>query len=118
MAFPTLVHHPLQRLRRLPTQAVILVLFAVPFAIAEPLKIYALVLMAQDHLAVGFAIIIIAYLMSFVLVERIFHAGREKLLTYAWMSWIMDRVPIVQTWVADLKSDIVSNVRRWFGATT
>ncbi|TCR83790.1 hypothetical protein EV561_10814 [Rhizobium sp. BK376] len=31
---------------------------------------------------VGLAIIVLAYLTSFVVVECIFHAGRDKLLTY------------------------------------
>jgi hypothetical protein len=94
-------------------RGVILILFAIPFAVAEPLKILALVVMAKGHLVVGLVIIVIAYLMSFVLVERIFHAGREKLLTYRWMSWIMERVDVVRAWVADLKSSTVAGFHRW-----
>jgi hypothetical protein len=89
-ALPFVVHFS-DLVSALP-RGVILVLFAIPFAIAEPLKVYALILMAKGHLIVGLTIIVFAYLMSFVLVERIFHAGREKLLTYAWLRWIMDRV--------------------------
>lgn len=99
-------------------RGVILVFFAIPFAVAEPLKIYALVLMTRGHLVLGVLITLIAHLMSFVLVERIFHAGRKKLLTYAWMSWIMDRVAVAQGWVSDLKNTIISNVRRWLGVAT
>ena len=95
-------------------RGVILVLFAIPFAIAEPLKIYALIVMARGHFIIGLVIIILAYLMSFVLVERIFHAGREKLLTYAWLKWIMDRIEIVQNALTDMKKSIATTIRGWF----
>jgi len=28
-----------------------------------------------------------SYLASFLIVERIYHAGREKLLSYGWFAW-------------------------------
>ncbi len=96
-------------------RGVILVLFVVPLAIAEPLKIYALLVIARGHVISGLVIIALAYLMSFLLVERLFHAGREKLLTYAWLRWIMDRVEIVRNWMAELKQSIMASVRTWFG---
>ncbi|WP_188080172.1 hypothetical protein [Neorhizobium sp. P12A] len=95
----------------LPRLAV-LILFAVPFAVAEPLKIYALVLIAKGRLVVGLTIIVFAYLMSFVLVERIFHAGREKLLTYNWFKWLMERVEVVRHWSHEIASTIAKRVRR------
>jgi hypothetical protein len=96
-------------------RGVILVLFVVPLAIAEPLKIYALVVIARGHVISGLVIIALAYLMSFLLVERLFHAGREKLLTYAWLKWIMDRVEIVRNWIAEMKESIMVSVRTWLG---
>lgn len=95
-------------------RGIILILFAVPFAIAEPLKIYALVLIGQRQYVSGAGIIVVAYLLSFVVVEQIYQAGRSKLLTYRWFKWIMDRVKIGQDWVADMKNTLASNVRRWF----
>lgn len=94
-------------------RGVILVLFVVPLAIAEPLKIYALVVIARGHVISGFVIIALAYLMSFLLVERLFHAGREKLLTYAWLKWIMDRVEIVRGWVVEIKESAIMTMRAW-----
>lgn len=94
-------------------RGVILVLFIVPLAIAEPLKIYALVVIARGHVISGLVIIALAYLMSFLLVERLFHAGREKLLTYGWLKWIMDRVEIVRNWMAEVKESIMASVRGW-----
>ena len=94
-------------------RSVILVLFVVPLAIAEPLKIYALFVIARGHVISGLVIIALAYLMSFLLVERLFHAGREKLLTYGWLKWIMDRVETVRGWVTEIKENVVAAVRGW-----
>ncbi|MGG6893718.1 hypothetical protein [Rhizobium sp. BR 315] len=96
-------------------RGVILVLFVVPLAIAEPLKVYALIIIAKGHVISGLVIIALAYLMSFLLVERLFHAGREKLLTYGWLKWIMDRVEIVRNWVSEIKESVVASVRGWLG---
>ncbi|KRD96358.1 hypothetical protein ASE63_11050 [Bosea sp. Root381] len=73
---------------RLPRLA-ILVLLAIPFAVAEPLKLLGLVLMAQDRFRTGLVVFAFAHLVSFLLVERIYHAGRHKLLTYRWLAWAM-----------------------------
>lgn len=94
-------------------RGVILVLFVVPLAIAEPLKIYALFVIARGHVISGLVIIALAYLMSFLLVERLFHAGREKLLTYGWLKWTMDRVETVRNSVADMKRSVIATVRSW-----
>ena len=94
-------------------RAVILVLFIVPLAIAEPLKIYALFVIARGHVIPGLVIVALAYLMSFFSVERLFHAGREKLLTYGWLRWIMDRVLAVRNWVSEMKESVIATVRGW-----
>lgn len=70
----------------------ILVLLAVPFAIAEPLKLLALVLLATGRFWSGAVLLGLAHLASFLLVERIYHAGRVKLRTYPWFAWAMDRL--------------------------
>lgn len=96
-------------------RAVILVLFVVPLAIAEPLKIYALFVIARGQVISGLVIIALAYLMSFLLVERLFHAGREKLLTYGWLKWITDRVETVRNWVSEIKESVIATLRGWLG---
>ena len=68
----------------------ILVLLAVPLAFAEPAKIYALVLMGEGHFASGLAMMGLAYLVSLVVAERIYNAGRAKLRTIAWFATLMD----------------------------
>jgi hypothetical protein len=67
----------------------ILALLAVPFAIAEPLKLLGLWMMADGRARTGIVVFAFAHLVSFLLVERIYHAGRDKLLTYGWLAWIM-----------------------------
>jgi len=76
------------RIGGLPRLAILLLL-AVPFAIAEPMKIIGLLLIAHGTVKTGIALTILAHLATFLIVERIYHAGREKLLTYAWFAWIM-----------------------------
>jgi hypothetical protein len=68
----------------------ILVLLAVPFAFAEPAKIYALYLITEGHFATGLVTISMAYLVSLLIVERIYHAGRMKLATIPWFAKLMD----------------------------
>lgn len=68
----------------------ILVLLIVPLAFAEPAKIYALVLMGEGHFATGLATMAMAYLVSLVVVERIYHAGQAKLKTISWFAKLMD----------------------------
>jgi hypothetical protein len=73
----------------LPPYAILLLL-AVPLAVAEPAKIYALILMGEGHFVTGVAMMAMAYFVSLVLVERIYNAGQEKLRTIAWFARLMD----------------------------
>jgi hypothetical protein len=68
----------------------ILVLLAIPFAVAEPAKIFAVYLMIEGHFATGLATIAMAYLVSLLIMERIYHAGRAKLKTIPWFAKLMD----------------------------
>lgn len=67
----------------------VLAMFALPFAIAEPAKLLALVLMARGPFLPGLLLMGVAHLTSFLVVERIYHAGREKLLTIGWFASCM-----------------------------
>jgi hypothetical protein len=68
----------------------IFVLLAVPFAFAEPAKIYALYLISEGHFTTGLVTISMAYLVSILIVERIYHAGRMKLATIPWFAKLID----------------------------
>ncbi len=71
----------------------ILVLLAVPFGIAELTKVLGLYLMGTGHMRLGMTLFIGAYIVSIVVCERIFHAGKRQLLTIPWFAtgfgWVM-----------------------------
>ena len=73
---------------RLPSYLVLLLL-AVPFLGVEPLKILAVLWLAEGRVWPGLALMAGAYLGSFVLVERIYHAGRAKLFEIGWFAAVM-----------------------------
>ncbi len=98
------------RIARLPRLAILLCL-AVPFAIAEPMKIVGLVLFAHGAFKSGVLLTIIAHLSTFLIVERIYHAGREKLLTYGWLAWIMRYVRFARSFYDRLKLAALSWIK-------
>lgn len=68
----------------------ILALLVIPFAIAEPAKLYAVILFATGHEMVGVVIFVLAYFVTFVVVERVYSAGRDKLRTIPWFARLTD----------------------------
>ena len=72
---------------------VILVLLVVPFAIAELAKAYAVFLIGSGHFKTGLFIFVMAYIVSILVCERIFSAGKTKLMTIDWFArlfqWVM-----------------------------
>ena len=98
------------RIAQLPRLAILLCL-AVPFAIAEPMKIIGLVLFAHGAFKSGVVLTILAHLSTFLIVERIYHAGREKLLTYGWLAWIMRYVRFARSFYDRLKLAALSWIR-------
>lgn len=64
----------------------ILGLIAIPFLGAEPLKVLGVVWVAEGRPVAGVAMLAFAYGASLVLVERIYAAGRGKLLTIGWLA--------------------------------
>jgi hypothetical protein len=83
-------------IEKLPRLAILLLL-AIPFAIAEPLKIVGVVLIGRGQVAAGIVLLAAAYLASFLIIERIYHAGRDKLLSYRWLAWLMSLVVMLRT---------------------
>lgn len=92
-------------------RVVILLLLAVPFAIAEPMKVAGLVVMAHGHVASGLTMVILAHLATFLIVERIYHAGRDKLLTYAWLAWGMRYVGMAKAFYDRIRIAVLNWVR-------
>ncbi|WP_374308325.1 hypothetical protein [Methylocella sp.] len=82
----------------------ILVALAVPFAVAEPAKLYALVLIADRRWLAGAIVMGAAYVVSLLVVERIYAAGRAKLRTIPWFARLMD-------WLVDLRDRLLAFAR-------
>lgn len=103
-----------EQIARLPRPA-ILALFAVPFAIAEPAKVLALVWLAEGSLFSGLLLLAVSYLATFLVVERIYHAGKTKLLTYAWFAWCIDQLSVIRDRLNDAKAHVKGFVSRILG---
>jgi hypothetical protein len=91
---------------------VILVLFGVPFAVAEPLKLLAVYLIARGLAVTGVVLLVLAYLVSFLIVERIYEAGREKLLTYWWFAWAMAQIVKVRNLLLAFRDRLLARLRQ------
>jgi hypothetical protein len=61
-----------------------LCLLAVPLMLAEPLKMVAIFTFGSGHWLAGLGVMLCAYLVSVLLVERLFKIVKPKLLTLSW----------------------------------
>ena len=82
----------------------ILALLAIPFGVAELAKVYAVFLIATGLERTGWTIFILAYLVSFIFVERTYSAGKAKLRTIGWFARLMD-------WLAAFRDRLLEWVR-------
>lgn len=85
---------------------VILVLLGVPFAIAEVTKVVGVFLMSEGHYHSGMTLFIGAYIVSILVCERIFAAGRGQLMKIRWFA-------VAFTWLMGIKDKVLG----WFRAT-
>ncbi|MDI4657625.1 hypothetical protein [Xanthobacter autotrophicus] len=74
----------------------VLVLIGVPYVVVEPLKFLALIGIANGHGTMGTLVFLLANLVSFVLIERIFTAGRTQLMTLRPMAWLIETAGAVR----------------------
>jgi hypothetical protein len=77
----------------------ILALMAGPFALGEPAKLYAVLLIGTGHWLTGLVVLALAYLVTIILVERVYSAGKAKLRTIGWFAIVMD-------WLAALRDQV------------
>jgi hypothetical protein len=78
-----------------------LALFLIPLIILEPVKPVAAYLVGTGHYMSGTAVLIIGELLKITIVERLFHLGRDKLMTIAAFAWSYN---FLMGWLAYLKS--------------
>jgi hypothetical protein len=57
-----------------------------PTALVEPLKLVALIIVGEGHWLTGSAMIIAAYCLSLLLVERLFRVLKPKLMMMSWFA--------------------------------
>lgn len=84
----------------LPAYAVV-VLIAVPYGVVEPLKFLALLQIGNGHVRTGTVLFLLAHLVSFVLIERIFTGGKAKLMTVRWMAYVIETAASVHRSVSE-----------------
>jgi hypothetical protein len=63
-----------------------LALLLVPVTLVEPLKLVALVVAGEGHWLTGTAMIVGAYAVSLLFVERLFRVVKPKLMTLSWFA--------------------------------
>jgi hypothetical protein len=98
----------LERAGRLPPYG-ILALLAVPFLGAEPLKIVGVYWMATGQPLAGATLLVVAYGTSLIVVERLYAAGRDSLLTIGWFETTMSLVVAIR----DVVMDRLSKTAAW-----
>jgi hypothetical protein len=87
-------------LRPYPTLA----LFIVPVVLLEPVKPVAAYLTATGHFVEGLMVLVVGELLKFLLIERLFKLGREKLISIPAFAWCYDKFCQAQDWVVSLRA--------------
>jgi len=72
-----------------------------------------LLLLGQGRLVHGLLILAVAYLASFLLIERIYAAGKPKLMTIRWFAWLMGLID----WVRRTLLDWLKRTPVWVAVT-
>ncbi len=120
-------------LRRVPPYPA-LVLFAVPFAILEPLKLVTLWWLAKGHLVSGTVGLLIAHGLTVLIPERLFSVLKPTLLTLPWFAAIWTRIVATRdrilAWVRETRAwahlgrlreaglDVARRIAAWVRAGT
>jgi hypothetical protein len=81
-----------------------LFLLAIPTSLVEPLKLIGVAVAGEGHWITGTVMIIAAYGCSLLLVERLFHVVKPKLLTLPWFARMWD-------WVLEVRGKVVGLFR-------
>src|SRR3954466_10082880 len=79
-----------------------LALFAVPLIVLEPVKPVGLYLIASGNVIDGTVLIGVGEIAKITIIERIFHAGRDKLMTIPAFAWCYERVMAFRAYLETL----------------
>jgi len=75
-----------------------LALFLVPLIILEPVKPLAAYLAAKGHYMRSIAVLVVGEILKVTIVERLFHVGRDKLMTIRAFAWTYNYVMAWYAW--------------------
>ena len=79
-----------------------LVLFVIPLVLLEPIKPFSAYLIASGHFIFGVLVLALGEVLKITIVERIFHIGRDKLMTINAFALVYNFVSGWLTWVQAL----------------
>ena len=100
----------------LPPPAALLV-FLIPVAIVEPLKIFCLGLFAHHHYVLGVVGFIALKFIGFGLIAFVFDLTRDKLLSMPWFVVVYDKLMAFHAYAHDLmapaKAALLAAMREW-----
>jgi hypothetical protein len=81
-----------------------LALFVVPVLVLEPAKPVAAYLTATGHVVSGLLVLGVAELLKLVLIERLFSASRDKLMSIPAFAWGYGKFQQARAWVESLSA--------------
>ena len=79
-----------------------LALFVVPLVLLEPIKPFSAYVIASGHFLFGVLVLVLGEVLKITIVERIFHIGRDKLMTIKAFAWIYNFAFGWLTWLQAL----------------
>ena len=79
-----------------------LAFFLVPLVLLEPAKPLSAYLAASGHITLGVLVVFVGEILKIAIVERIFHIGRDKLMTIKAFAWIYNFASEWLTWLQTL----------------
>jgi hypothetical protein len=79
-----------------------LALFVVPLILLEPIKPFSAYIIGSGHFIFGVLVLILGEVFKITIVERIFHIGRDKLMTIRAFAWIYNFASGWLTWLQAL----------------
>ncbi|RXH25055.1 MULTISPECIES: hypothetical protein [Bradyrhizobium] len=106
-----------------------LALFSVPVIILEPVKPIAAYLAATGQILGGAVMFIIGELLKLVLVERLFHLTRDKLMRIPAFAWAYGKYAAAKAWLQETEAwravralaravkDSVARARAWLAGS-
>jgi hypothetical protein len=77
-------------------------LFAIPLVVIEPIKPVGLYLIAEGKAVNGTVLIAVGEIVKITILERIFHAGRDKLMMIPAFAWSYERVMALRAYLETL----------------